>query len=115
MTAKISTRRGARKSRGVRRIFGQCAAAVAGVWLAAISMSAFGADPAAGYSRAVATSSQSAPTGRQSIPARPIDPPDAELNRPVQRAQLVDQLYDHLMRSSGCALASSKASMGGGC
>ena len=102
-------------SRAVRRIIdrGALAAMVAG--LGAISVSAYGADLKTGYSRAVAVAPRSAPAVRRSTPARPIDPPDAELNRPLQRAELVDQLYDHLMRSSGCALASSKASIGGGC
>ena len=115
MTAKISAPRRARKSRGGRSIFEQCAAAAAGVGLAAISMSAFGADPAVDYSRAVAASQHSAPTGHRSIPLHPIDPPNREPNRLVQRAALVDQLYDDLMRSSGCVLASSKASTGRGC
>ena len=114
MTAKISAPRRARKSRGVRRLFRQCAPATAGVGLAAISMSAFGADPAVGNSYTAAALPHSAPTGRRSIPARPIDPPNREPNRVVQRAALVDQLYETLMRS-GCMLASSKASIGGGC
>ena len=115
MTAKISAPRRARKSRGVRRLFGQCAAAAAGARLAAISMSAFGADPAVGYSHTVAASPHSAPTGRRSIPARPIDPPNREPNRLVQRAALVDQLYDDPMRSSRCVLTPSKAPTRGGC
>ena len=122
MTAKISSPRRARKSRGVRRIFGQCAAAAVGACLGAISVSAYGADLAVGYSHTVAASLHSAPTGRRSIPARPIDPPDREPNRVVERAALVDQLYDDLMGSSACVLApskavlaSSKASIGGGC
>ena len=115
MTAKISAMRRERKSRGVRRLFGQCAAAAAGARLAAISMSAFGADPAVGYSHTVVASPHFAPTGRRSIPTRPIDPPNREPNRPLQRAALVDQLYDDLMRSSGCVVASSKASTGRGC
>ena len=115
MTAEISAPRRARKSRGVRRLFRQCTAAAVGVGLAAISMSAFGADPAVSYSHTVAASPHSAPIGRRSIPARPIDRPDREPNRLVQRTALVDQLYDDLMRSSGCVLASSKASTGRGC
>jgi len=115
MNAKISAPRRERRSRGVRRIFGQCAAAAAGAGLAAISMSAFGADPAVGNSHTVAASPHFAPTGRRSIPARPIDPPDREPNRLVRRTALVDQLYDDLMRSSGCVLALSKASTRGGC
>jgi hypothetical protein len=115
MTAKISSPRRARKSRGVRSIFGQCAAAAVGACLGAISVSAYGADLAVGYSHTVAASLHSAPIGRRSIPARPIDPPDREPNRVVERAALVDQVYDDLMGSSACVLASSKASIGGGC
>jgi hypothetical protein len=65
-------------------------AAAVGVCLGAISVSAYGADPAVGYSHTVAASLHSAPTGRRSIPSRPIDPPDREPNRLVQRAALVD-------------------------
>ena len=83
MTAKISAPRRARKSRGVRRLFGQCAAAAAGARLAAISMSAFGADPAVGYSHTVVASPHFAPTGRRSIPTRPIDPPNREFKSPA--------------------------------
>ena len=115
MTAKISAARRARKSRGVRKLLGQCAAAAAGAGLAAISMSAFGADPAVGYSHTVAASPHSVPAGRRSIPARPIDPPNREPNRLGQRAALVDQLYDDLMRSTGCVLTPSKAPTRGGC
>ena len=102
------------KSRAVRRIIGRGALAAISAGLGAISVSAAGADLETGYSRTVAAPPRSAPAVRRSTPARPIDPPDAELNRPLQRAELVDQLYDHLMRSSGCALA-SKTSTGGGC
>jgi hypothetical protein len=102
-------------SRAVRRIIGRGALAAIVTGLGAISVSAYGADLETGYSRAVAAPPRSAPAVRRSTPAPPINPPDTELNRPVQRAELVDQLYDHLMRSSGCVLASSKASIGGGC
>ena len=102
-------------NRAVRRIIGRGALAAIVTGLSAISVSAYGADLETGYSRAVAAPARLAPAVRRSTPARPIDPPDAELNRPVQRAELVDQLYETLMRSSGCMLASSKASIGGGC
>ena len=104
-----------RHSRAVRRIIGRCALAAIITGLSAISVSAYSADLGTGYSRAFAASPRSAPAVRRSTPARPMDPPGAELNRPVQRAALVDQLYNELMRSSGCLLASSKASIGGGC
>ena len=93
-------------SRAVRRIIGRGALAAMVAGLSAISVSAHGADLGTGYSRAVAAPPRSAPAVRRSTPARPIDPPDTEPNRPVQRAVLVDQLYDHLMRSSACSLGS---------
>ena len=102
-------------SRAVRRIIGRGALVAIVAGLSAISVSADGADLPTRYSRTVAAPPRSALAIRRSTPARPIDPPDAELNRPVQRAALVDQLYNELMRSSGCLLASSKASIGGGC
>ena len=102
-------------SRAVRRTIGRGALAAIAAGLGAISVSAYGADLETGYSRAVAAPSRSAPAVRRSTPARPIDPPDAEPNRPVQRVAFVDQLYERLMRSSGCELASSKGSIGGGC
>ena len=101
--------------RAVRRIIGRGALAAIVAGLSAISVSAYGADLETGYSRAVAAPPRSAPAVRRSIPARPSDLPVTEPNRRVQRAALVDQLYDKLMRSSGCLLASSKASIGGGC
>ena len=102
-------------SRGVRRIIGRGALAAIVAGLSAIFVSAYGADVQTGYSRTVAAPPRSAPAVRRSIPARPIDAPEAEPKRAVQRAALVDQLYDELMRSSGCLLALSKASIGGGC
>ena len=89
---------------------GALAAIAAGLGM--ISVGAYGAELETGYSRAVAAPPRSAPAVRRPTPARPIDPPDTELN---QRAALVDQLYGELIRSSGCVLASSKASIRGGC
>jgi hypothetical protein len=91
--------------------WGALAAIVAG--LGVISIGAYGAELETGYSRAVAAPPRSAPAVRRSTPTRPIDPPDAEPNRPVQRAVLVDQLYDELMRTSACSLGSG--STGGEC
>ena len=96
----------------VLRVISGCALLAIGGGLA-ISVGAYGADLETGYSRAVAAPPRSAPAVRRSTPARPIDPLDTEPNRPVQRAVLVDQLYDHLMRSSACSLVSS--SIGGEC
>ena len=94
-------------------VIGRGALAAIAAGLGVISVGAYGAELETGYSRAVAAPPRSAPAVRRSTPARPIDPPDAEPNRPVQRAVLVDQLYDHLMRSSACSLVSS--SIGGEC
>jgi hypothetical protein len=114
MTVQVFSATRHATDRAARRIIGWGALAAMVAGLGAISVSAYGADLEAGYSRSVAVPPQSSAV-RRSTPARPIDPPDAELNRPLQRAVLVDQLYDHLMRSSGCVLASSKASIRGGC
>jgi hypothetical protein len=81
----------------------------------AISGSSFGADLGTGYSTAIAVPHQAAPAGRRPIPAHPIDPPDAKPDRSMQRTRIVDQLYEKLMRSSGCSLASNNASIVGGC
>jgi hypothetical protein len=114
MTVQVSPATRHITSRAVRRrIIGRGALAAIIAGLSAISLSAYGADPQTGYSRAVAFPPRSAPPVRRSTPARPIDPPDAEPNRRVQRAVLVDQLYDHLMRSSACSLGSR--SIGGEC
>jgi len=80
--------------------------------LSATSVSGFGADPGTGYSTAIAAPSHAA---RRPSSAHPIDPPDTNPNRSLQHARIVDQLYEEIMRSSGCALAASNASIIGGC
>jgi hypothetical protein len=113
MTVQAFSATGHITSGAVRRIIGRVALAAMVAGLSVMSVSAYGADLETGYSRAVAAPPRSAPAVRRSTPARPIDPPDTEPNQPVQRAVLVDQLYDHLMRSSACSLVSS--SIGGEC
>jgi hypothetical protein len=81
----------------------------------AISVSSFAADLGTGYSTAIAVPPQAAPAGRRPLPAHPIDPPDARPDRSMQHGRTVDQLYEELMRSSGCFLGSNNASIGGGC
>ena len=115
MTVRVFSATPHIKSRAVRRILGRGALAAISAGLGAISVSAAGADLETGYSRALAAPPRSAPAVRRSTPARPIDPPDAELNRSIQRTAMVDRIYDELMRSTGCVLASSKASIAGGC
>jgi hypothetical protein len=103
--------------RGVCRILGRCALATIGASLGAMSISTFGADLATGYASAVAVTLRSAPVGPQSIAARPIHPPDAKPDRSAQRARMVDQLYEELMRRSlpGCSSTSNHGSSAGGC
>ena len=100
-------------SRAIFGVIGRGALAAIAAGLGMISVGAYGAELETGYSRAVAAPPRSAPAVRRSTPARPIDPPDGQPNRSVQRAVLVDQLYDHLMRLSTCSLVSS--SIGGEC
>jgi hypothetical protein len=96
---------------------GRCrfASIAVGAAFFAISVSSFGADLGTGYFSAIAVPPQAAPASRRLIPAHPIDPPDARPGRPMQRGRIVDQLYEEVMRSSGCFVASSNASIGGGC
>ena len=113
MTAQVFSATRRMRNRAALGVIGRGALAAIAAGLGVISVCAYGAEFETGYSRAVAAPPRSAPAVRRSTPARPIDPPDAEPNRPVQRAVLVDQLYDHLMRSSACSLVSS--SIGGEC
>jgi len=79
--------------------------------LFATSVDSFGADPETGHSTAIGVPSRAA---RRAVPAHPIDPTDTNPNPSLQRARIVDQLYEEIMRSSGCFLASN-ASITGGC
>ena len=115
MTVQIVSAARALTGRAARRIIGRCALAAIGASFAAISIGAFGADQETGYSNAVFVPSHSAPFSRRPIPARPVSPPDTKPDHSVQHTQIVDQLYEKLMRSSGCSLASNHASMAGGC
>ena len=81
----------------------------------AISVNSFGADLGTSYSVAIAVPAQAVPAGRRPIPAHPIDPPGAKPDHSMQTTRIVDELYEHLMRSSGCALTSNNASIMGGC
>lgn len=115
MTVQVSPATRHITSRAVRRIIGRGALAAIFAGLGAISVSAAGPDLETGYSAAVATPPRSAPAVRRSTPALPIKLQDREPNRLMQGAVVVDQLYETLMRSSGCTLTSSKVSIGGGC
>ena len=117
MKLQIASGHRAPAAKRVHSAIGRCHAAVivAGAGFFAISGSSFGADPGTGYSTAIVLPPQAAPAGRRPIPVHPIDPPDATPDRSIQRTRIVDQLYEHLMRSSGCSLVSNHASIGGGC
>jgi len=83
----------------------------------AISAGTFGADLGTGNSTAIAVPSQTAPTGRRPTLSRPIITPDAKPDLSVQRARIVDQLYEEIMRRSSpdCSPATNNASMAGAC
>jgi len=68
-----------------------------------------GADLGTSIFTALAVPSQRAPAGGRPTPVYPINPPDAKPDHSMQRTQIADQLYEELMRSSGCLLASKIA------
>ena len=118
MTVQIMPARHPVTSRAVRRMIGRCALAAAAAGCLAISLSAFGADQETGYTSAIAVPSHLAPPGRRPIPAHPTEPPDANKpDRSVERARIVDQLYEELMRWTPpvCLSAATKAAMVAGC
>jgi hypothetical protein len=83
--------------------------------LFATPVNSFGADPVSGYSTAIAVPSQAAPAARRAIPAHPIDPPNTNLDRSMQRARTADRLYEEVMHTSGCFLVARNAAITGGC
>jgi hypothetical protein len=95
----------------VHKMTRRCALAVVGAGFVAISISTYGADLGTRHSTALAVPSQCASAGGRPTPVCPINPPDAT----PDRSRIVDQLYEELMRSSGCLLASKNPSIGGGC
>lgn len=98
-----------------RKMIGRCTLAAVGAGFFAISTGTFGADPGTGYSTAIAVPSQARPASRRPMPARPA--PDAKPDLSVQRARMVDQLYEEIMRRSSpeCSSATNIASMGAAC
>ena len=119
MTLQIASGHRAPAAKKVHSAIGRCHVALAvmavSVGFLAISVSSFGADLGTGYSTAIAVPPRAATDGRRPIPPHPIDPPDAKPDRSTQRSRIVDQLYEHLMRLSGCSLVSNNASIVGGC
>jgi hypothetical protein len=100
-----------------RRMIGCCVMAAVGAGYFPISTGTFGADPGSGYSTAIAVPSQALPAGRRLMPARPTVPPGAKPDLSVQRARMVDQLYEEIMRRSSpeCSSATNTASLAGAC
>jgi len=99
-------------NRKARRVIRECTSVDAAV---AIGTCAVGADLDTGNSSTTAVLWRPAPADRWLIPTHPIDPPYGGPDLSAHRARIFDQLYDELMRSSGCLLASKNASIGGGC
>ena len=99
--------------RAARKVIGRCALTAVGAGFFAISIGTFGADLGTGDSTAIAVPSQSAPPGRRSLSAHPIIPPDAKPELAAQRARIVDQLYEEIMRRSspGCVSTTNFAAM----
>ena len=100
-----------------RKMIGRCALVAVSAGFFAISIGALGADLGTEYSTAIAVPPPAAPSGRRTIPAHPVIPRDTKPELSAQRARIVDQLYEEIMRRSspGCASATSNASMAGAC
>jgi hypothetical protein len=117
MRLRIARANRAVTCRAARKMIGCCALAAVGAGFFAISVDTFGSDLGTGYSTAMTVPSQAAPAGRRSMPAHPAVPRDATPDRSVQRARVVDQLYEEIMRRSspGCSSATNIASMASAC
>jgi hypothetical protein len=100
-----------------RKMIGRGALAAIGAGFFAISTGTFGADPGTGYSTAIAVLSQTVPASRQPMPTRPTVPRDAKPDLSVQRARIVEQLYEEIMRRSSpeCSSATNTASIAAAC
>ena len=90
------------------------ALAAVGVSFLALSAGALGADLKTGNSIAAITVPHA---DRRAVPARPTAPPRGAPDRSADHGQIVDRLYDELMRwtPSGCSPTSNYASMAGKC
>jgi hypothetical protein len=117
MTVQIVTARRSLTGRAVRRILGRCALAVIGASFAAIFSSTFGADLATGSSQSVTGPSRVMGVGHQPITVQPSAPPDAKLDHLAAHAQVIDRLYEELMRWTppACSSVLASASIAGRC
>lgn len=82
-----------------------------GAGLFAASVSSSGADPGTGYFTAITVPPHAA---SRPIVSHPTDLPGTNPDRSLQRARIVDRLYEETMRSSGCFLASRNGAITGG-
>ena len=117
MRLRIARANRAVTCRAARKTIGRCALAAVAAGFFAISVDTFGADLGAGYSTAMSVPSQAAPAGRGPMPPHPAVPRDATPDRSVQRARVVDQLYEEIMRRSSpaCSSATNIAAMASAC
>ena len=116
MTVQIGAVRRALTSGAARRIVGRYALAAIGAGLGAISINAFGADPATGSPRSITGPSQATRGEHRPTTATPTSPTESKLDYLAAHSWTVDQLYEELMRwTPPCAPASTAASMTGRC
>ena len=116
MTVQIDAGRRALTSGAARRIVGRCALVAIGAGFGAISINAFGADPATGSPWSITGPSQATRAEHRPITALPSAPTDTKLDYLAAHSRMVDQLYEELMRwTLPCAPASTDASMAGRC
>jgi hypothetical protein len=99
------------------KMIGRCALAAVGTAVIAISPGTFGADLGTANSTATTVLSQTAQTGRRPTSSHPIVTPDPKPDLLAQRARVVYQLYEEIIRLSSpeCSSATNKASVAGGC
>jgi hypothetical protein len=90
--------------------------AAIGVGLSAISINAFGADPATASPGSITSPSQVMRGEHRPTTALPSGPTDTKLDYLAAHSRKIDQLYQELMRwTPPCAPASTDASMAGRC
>jgi len=117
MTVQIIAARPALTGAALLRSLGPWALAAISISFAAMSTSAFGADPATGFSRSITGGSQVTPiVGPTTVQPNP-PPPDTKLDYLAAHVRVVDRLYEELMRWTppACASTSTDGSKTSGC
>lgn len=117
MTVQIIAARPALMGVALRSSFRSRALAAICISFAIMSTSTFGADPATGASRATTCPSRVMQADHRPTAVQPNAPPDSKLDYLAGHAQMVDRLYEELMRWTppACASASSNGPRMGGC